>query len=394
MDVSDSKKLLKTFNLNKALELLSCNDDSCSIERTHSNSTACETSIQYSCSNSIFGETLINSLAPSYRQSLLSEMMISLETQGEKADNFNLTIGSQFGDAIENWTRIFKVYFFDKCSIDVKAHPEHTLKDLINSSLILYTSKNFFLPDGMSPQLYDLQNENGIIQNPDDKIYTSKANTFYLSRNTKKHLTISVSYQNKSVYIELGLEENLMSLMEKINKSQSFPIVFDKENYIFSSKILVRGMESECDLCIDLQGKFLPSENLRVIKKVFLDTPGEAGEGKFINDKEYKIGLVDKNFYVEKKILIIGTSALTIKRGESCGKKSLMNKLKMLVKKNKRLDIPFKNIVSVKTLERVNSIEITFKIKTKLKFIIIETESLEYSEHLFSILNSIKRRTI
>ncbi|OMJ82738.1 hypothetical protein SteCoe_16506 [Stentor coeruleus] len=394
MDVSDSNKLLKTFNLNKALELLSCNDDLCSIERTYSNSTACETSIQYSCTNSIFGETLINSLAPSYRQSILPGLMIDLETQGEKADNFNLAIGSQFGDTIENWTRIFKIFFFDKCSLDIKAHPEHTFKDLINSSLILYTSKNFFLPDGMAPQLYDLQSENGLIQNLEDKIHTSKANTFYLLRNTKKYLTLNVSYQNKSVYIELGLEENLLSLMEKINKSQSFSIVFDKENYIFSSKILVRGVESECDLCIDLQGKFLPSDSLKVVKKVFLDTPGE---GKFINDKEYKIGLVDKNLYVEKKTLTIGSNALTIKKGQGCGKKSLINKLKMLVKKNKTLDIPFNDIVSVKRLERVNSIEITFKLKIKLKFIIIETESLEYSEHLFSLLNSlisIKRRTI
>lgn len=394
MDVSDSNKLLKTFNLNKALELLSCNDDLCAIERTYSNSTACETSIQYSCSNSIFGETLINSIAPSYRQNLLPELMISLENQGEKADNFNLAIGSQFGDAIENWTRIFKIFFFDKCSLDVKAHPEHTFKDLINSSLILYTSQKFFLPDGMSPQLYDLKSENGLMQNLDDKIHTSKSNTFYLSRNAKKHLTLSVSYQNNSIFIELGLEENLLSLMEKMNKSQNFPIAFDKENYIFSSKILVHGLESECDLCIDLQGKFLPSENLRVIKKVFLDSPGE---GKFINDKEYKIGIVDKSFYVEKKTLIISNSSLIIKRGESCGKKSLMNKLKMLVKKNKRLEIPFNDLVSVKRSQRANCIEVTFKIKTKLKFIIIETESLEYSEHLLSTLNSlisIKRRTI
>ena len=62
MDLSDCSKLLKTFNLNKALESLSCNEDSNAVDSLMTNSTTGEASNQYSYTQTLFGESLVQSL--------------------------------------------------------------------------------------------------------------------------------------------------------------------------------------------------------------------------------------------------------------------------------------------------------------------------------------------
>lgn len=394
MDLSDSSKLLKTFNLNKALESLSCNEDSNAVDSLYTKSTTCEASNQYSYSNSIFGESLAQSIAPSSKQNIMSEFEIKLNAEKRKASNLKIADGLGFGDFIESYAKTLKIWFFDEFCLDVKINPDNTIQDLIKTSLNVYTSKNYHLPDGMFVQLYDVYNEDCHVLDVDDKVGCVTFVTLYLRRNQRMNLILSVTYEKVSMPVEIGLEDSLLKVMNKINQAQFFPIIFDRENFLFSSKIAVRGLESECDLSIDLLVKFLPSEKLTIIKKVFLDMPGEA---KITNDKEFKVGMVDKNSKVAKKLLCIGTDCLTIKKCNTEEKKSLINKIKMFVKKKQRLDIPFVDIVSIKRAERINSLEIAFKIKRKSKFIIIEAENPQKFSLLHSVLNSlitVKNRTI
>ncbi|OMJ68921.1 hypothetical protein SteCoe_33486 [Stentor coeruleus] len=394
MDLSDSSKLLKTFNLNKALESLSCNEDSNAVDSLYTKSTTCEASNHYSYSNSIFGESLAQSIAPSSKQNIMPEFEIKLNAEKRKASNLKITDRCSFGDFTESYAKTLQIWFFDELCLDVKINPDNTIQDLIKTSLNTYTSKNYPLPDGMFMQLYDVYNEDCHVLDVDDKIGFLTFETLYLRRNQRTNLILSVTYEKMLMPVEIGLEDSLLNVMRKINQAEFFPVIFDRENFLFSSKIAVHGLESECDLSIDLLVKFLPSEKLTLIKKVYLDMPGEA---KITNDREFKVGMVDKNSKVTKKLLCIKSDYLTIGKCNTKENKSLINKIKMFVKKKQRLDIPFADIVSIKRIERINSLEIAFKIKRKSKFIIIDAENPENFSLLHSVLNSlitVKNRTI
>ena len=83
MDISDSSKLLKTFNLNKALECLSCNEDTNAIDSMYTKSTGCESSNQYTYTKSIFEDSFLETYSEKnifyeFDRSKISEKMPEL----------------------------------------------------------------------------------------------------------------------------------------------------------------------------------------------------------------------------------------------------------------------------------------------------------------------------
>ena len=138
---------------------------------------------------------------------------------------------------------------------------------------------------------------------------------------------------------------------------------------------------------MDLKINLLLSDQVFLNRKEFLDSPGKV---KQECAGEFSVGLVNKNSKSSKRILAITKEAILVKKCEKIEKKTLINKIKLFVQKgNQCLEIPVKNILGVKHNARVNSLEITFNVKKKNKYIIIEAESAMKKEEIYSSLSSL-----
>ena len=89
MDLSDSSKLLKTYNLSKALESLSCNEDTNAADSIFSKLTTCDASDQSLYLNSISGESLFSSFEASFEPDFFTKHEHK-EIKGLKKPVYNL----------------------------------------------------------------------------------------------------------------------------------------------------------------------------------------------------------------------------------------------------------------------------------------------------------------
>ena len=259
---------------------------------------------------------------------------------------------------------------------------KYTLKEMLKHCLEIYQSKSYKLHDNIFLDLYDLYNQElGLIKNFNMTISEFSCDTFSIKRNNLTEIAIFIHFQNYSTIVHVNIEDTLKVLLDKINKKNTFPMIFTKENSLFSSKIHSSRSESECDLDLDFQIRFLPSDMLYLKNKMYLDSPQES---KPINEGEFIINLIDKKSKSSKRLLLITNTFIKIKKLAKDDKKTFINKIKMLIKKNdNQLDISVHDIVGIKRIERANCLEITFKIKRKSKFIIIEAESSNHREKIY-----------
>ena len=260
---------------------------------------------------------------------------------------------------------------------------------MLKVCLEAYQSKQSTLKDGTFIELYEISNkEYGTIKNYNSSVSAVLSNTFFIIRNKSNEVTLLVKFRDLSAYVTMNIEDNLETILTKINKTQVFSRFFDVDNYFFSSIVTVKNNETECELNFNLKIRFLPSEKLNLKNKVFLDTPSVS---KTVQDREVIVGIVDKKGKVSKKELVIDNDKVTIRKSElEIKKKTIINKIKLFIdKKNKRLDIPFCSIMALKKLENSSRLEITFREKKKSMFIIIEGDSEGKILHIYSKISSL-----
>ena len=97
-------------------------------------------------------------------------------------------------------------------------------------------------------------------------------------------------------------------------------------------------------------------------------------------------------------MLLISNNLVKVKKIDSEKKKTLINKIKIFVNRNKdTIEIPTDDLIEIKRIERVNCLEINFKIKRKQKYIIIEAQSRDNCDRIIAIISSFlnnKRSTV
>ena len=96
MDLSDSSKLLKTFNLSKALEMLSCNEDTHAVDSIFSNSTSCEATNQYENEGSGIGESLFGGFEEEFEPDFFKKKKEKGKNDTEKRGGMRLKPGKNF----------------------------------------------------------------------------------------------------------------------------------------------------------------------------------------------------------------------------------------------------------------------------------------------------------
>lgn len=388
MDLSDSSKLLKTFNLNKALESLSCNEDSNAIDSIYTKSTSCETSNQYSFTQSLFGESLLQTIESSHR----NFFNLKKEDLGriEEITKASMSLLEKSEKVLIETTDIkaLKVCFFDEDWVEVPINLNCTVKEMLKNCLEVYKKKNYKRNIAVFLSAYDIYNQDvGLIQDLNTAVWTLPSDTFFIKYSANSEVEIKVHHKELSALVRICLEDTLQDLMGKINLEKPFPFFFTRENHVFSSVVFVRGKESACDLNMDLKIKLLLEDELFLNNRDFLDCPGKEKRNSI---GEFNIGLINKNSKTSSRVLLVSITGITIKKCEQFEKETLMNKIKMFVnKENKIIEISANELMGVKRISRVNSLEITFRVKKSLKYVLIEAKSPEKAEEIYLEVSSL-----
>ena len=196
MDLSDGSRLLKTFNLNKALESLSCNEDSNAVDSIYTKSTTCETSNQYSYTQSIFGESLLQTIESPLLD--INKVELNFQASGPQKDRkLAITLLENYEKSSGEGSDIkpLKVCFFDEDWLDINTNLNYTVQEMLKHCLDLYKAKNYKRNPGVFYNIYDIYNQEiGLIQDLTAQIWTLPSDTYFIKRSPRNEVVLRVHF--------------------------------------------------------------------------------------------------------------------------------------------------------------------------------------------------------